>query len=162
GRPLCNGPVLRRLHYESAASGSDEPAGVDRFPIRQPRSSARTRRPGPAPCASSLLVEERQMGAGYQAFGSGQAWILGKPRLSRLRGPRAGASLSGRLMWRAGTVLTLHDERVTARTITLTVPGWPGHLAGHHVDVRLTAADGYSAVRSYSIASAPNREDRVE
>ena len=65
-------------------------------------------------------------------------------------------------MWRVGTVLALHDETVTARTIALTVPGWPGHLAGQHVDVRLTAADGYSAVRSYSIASAPNREDRVE
>jgi ferredoxin-NADP reductase len=65
-------------------------------------------------------------------------------------------------MWRVGTVLALRDETVTARTIELTVPGWPGHLAGQHVDVRLTAADGYSAVRSYSIASAPNREDRVE
>jgi ferredoxin-NADP reductase len=45
---------------------------------------------------------------------------------------------------------------------TSKVPDWPGHLAGQHVDVRLTAADGYSAVRSYSIASAPNAERRVE
>jgi ferredoxin-NADP reductase len=60
-------------------------------------------------------------------------------------------------MWRVGTVLALHDETATARTITLTIPGWPGHLAGQHVDVRLTAADGYSAVRSYSIASPPNQ-----
>ena len=51
-------------------------------------------------------------------------------------------------MWRVGAVLALHDETATARTITLIVPGWPGHLAGQHVDVRLTAADGYSAVRS--------------
>ena len=65
-------------------------------------------------------------------------------------------------MWRVGTVLALHDETAMARTITLTVPGWPGHLAGQHVDVRLTATDGYSAVRSYSIASAPNHENRVE
>jgi len=65
-------------------------------------------------------------------------------------------------MWRVGAVLALHDETATARTITLIVPGWPGHLAGQHVDVRLTAADGYSAVRSYSIASAPNHENRVE
>ena len=65
-------------------------------------------------------------------------------------------------MWRVGTVLALRDETATARTITLTVPGWPGHLAGQHVDVRLTAADGYSAVRSYSIASASNHEIRVE
>jgi len=65
-------------------------------------------------------------------------------------------------MWRIGTVLDIHDETLTARTITLKVPGWPGHVAGQHVDVRLTAKDGYSAVRSYSIASAPNREGRVQ
>ena len=65
-------------------------------------------------------------------------------------------------MWRVGTVVGLHDETPTARTITLEVSDWPGHAAGQHVDVRLTASDGYSAVRSYSIASAPNSEGRVE
>jgi ferredoxin-NADP reductase len=65
-------------------------------------------------------------------------------------------------MWRVGTVVALHDETATARTITLEVPDWPGHIAGQHVDVRLTASDGYSAVRSYSIASAPNSQGRVE
>ena len=65
-------------------------------------------------------------------------------------------------MWRIGTIVALHDETPTARTVTLEVPDWPGHLAGQHVDVRLTAPDGYSAVRSYSIASAPNSERRVE
>ena len=74
----------------------------------------------------------------------------------------AGAALLGRLMWRVGTVVALHDETSTARTITLEVRDWPGHVAGQHVDVRLTAPDGYSAVRSYSIASAPNPERRVE
>ena len=64
-------------------------------------------------------------------------------------------------MWRIGRVLALHDETASARTITLEVPDWPGHLAGQHVDVRLTAADGYSAVRSYSIASAPDQR-RIE
>jgi ferredoxin-NADP reductase len=64
-------------------------------------------------------------------------------------------------MWRVGKVVALHDETSTARTITLEVPDWPGHVAGQHVDVRLTAPDGYSAVRSYSIASAPNHESRV-
>jgi|SRR5215469_9346700 len=59
-------------------------------------------------------------------------------------------------MWRVGTVVALQDETATARTIRFEVPDWPGHVAGQHVDVRLTAADGYSAVRSYSIASAPN------
>src|SRR5215813_11051051 len=65
-------------------------------------------------------------------------------------------------MWQVGKVTALQDETSTARTITLQVPYWPGHVAGQHVDVRLTAADGYSAVRSYSIASAPNPEGRVE
>jgi ferredoxin-NADP reductase len=54
-----------------------------------------------------------------------------------------------------GTVAATRDETATARTIVLDVPGWPGHLAGQHVDVRLTAPDGYSTERSYSIASAP-------
>lgn len=65
-------------------------------------------------------------------------------------------------MWRVGTVVALRDETATARTISLDVPDWPGHVAGQHVDVRLTAADGYSAVRSYSIASAPNFEKHIE
>jgi ferredoxin-NADP reductase len=52
-------------------------------------------------------------------------------------------------------VAAVHEETATARTIVIDVPGWPGHLAGQHVDVRLTAEDGYSTERSYSIASAP-------
>ena len=47
------------------------------------------------------------------------------------------------------------DETEAARTLVFDVPGWPGHLAGQHVDVRLTAEDGYTAQRSYSVASAP-------
>jgi ferredoxin-NADP reductase len=74
----------------------------------------------------------------------------------------AGAALYGRLMWRIGKVVALHDETPSARTIALEVADWPGHLAGQHVDLRLTAPDGYSAVRSYSIASAPNPEKRIE
>jgi ferredoxin-NADP reductase len=65
-------------------------------------------------------------------------------------------------MWRTGTVVGLHDETATARTLTLTVSDWPGHVAGQHVDVRLSAPDGYSAVRSYSIASAPTSNGRIE
>jgi ferredoxin-NADP reductase len=65
-------------------------------------------------------------------------------------------------MWRVGTVVALHDETAMARTITFEVQDWPGHIPGQHVDVRLTASDGYSAVRSYSIASALNSERRIE
>ncbi len=73
----------------------------------------------------------------------------------------ARAAVLGRLTWRVGTVAELRDESAYARTIVLDVPGWPGHVAGQHVDVRLTAPDGYSAQRSYSIASAGPGE-RVE
>jgi ferredoxin-NADP reductase len=65
-------------------------------------------------------------------------------------------------MWHVGKVIALGDETATARTITLEVADWPGQVAGQHVDVRLTAPDGYSAVRSYSIASGPNSEGRME
>src|SRR5579862_9831285 len=74
----------------------------------------------------------------------------------------ARAAILGRVMWRVGTVVALYDETASARTLTLEVPDWPGHVAGQHVDVRLTAPDGYSAARSYSIASAPNSEKRLE
>jgi ferredoxin-NADP reductase len=59
------------------------------------------------------------------------------------------------------TVTEIRRENDRAVTMVLDVPGWPGHLAGQHVDVRLTAGDGYQAQRSYSVASAPDG-DRVE
>ena len=59
------------------------------------------------------------------------------------------------------TVVAVRPENARAATIVLDLPGWPGHLAGQHVDLRLTAEDGYQAQRSYSIASAPDG-DRVE
>jgi ferredoxin-NADP reductase len=74
----------------------------------------------------------------------------------------AGTEVFGRVSWRTGKVVALHDETPTARTIALVVPGLPGHIAGQHIDIRLTAPDGYSAVRSYSIASAPSLDGRVE
>jgi ferredoxin-NADP reductase len=59
------------------------------------------------------------------------------------------------LRWQLGEVADLVQETLRVATLVLTVPDWPGHLAGQHVDVRLTADDGYQAQRSYSIASAP-------
>lgn len=67
----------------------------------------------------------------------------------------ARAAVLGRLSWTLGGVVELIDETPRVRTIVLDVPVWPGHRAGQHVDVRLTADDGYQAQRSYSIASAP-------
>jgi ferredoxin-NADP reductase len=59
------------------------------------------------------------------------------------------------IVWRTVTVSEVVEETEQARTLVLDVPAWPGHTAGQHVDVRLTADDGYQAQRSYSIASAP-------
>ena len=64
-------------------------------------------------------------------------------------------------MWRTATLVATRDETPEARTLVLEVPDWPGHLGGQHVDVRLTADDGYQATRSYSLAAPPD-DGRVE
>ncbi len=67
----------------------------------------------------------------------------------------AGTAVRGRLTWQTATVGSVTDETPQVRTLSLKVADWPGHRAGQHVDVRLTADDGYQAERAYSIASAP-------
>ena len=57
--------------------------------------------------------------------------------------------------WRVATVAGTRPESATSRTLSFRVADWAGHCAGQHVDVRLTAEDGYQARRAYSIASAP-------
>ncbi|MCU7725136.1 ferredoxin reductase [Actinoplanes sp. KI2] len=74
----------------------------------------------------------------------------------------ARAAVPGRLTWRAATLAEARRETSTARTLVLDVPDWPGHLPGQHVDVRLTAPDGYRAQRSYSIASASSDQSQIE
>jgi ferredoxin-NADP reductase len=66
----------------------------------------------------------------------------------------AGTAVRGRLTWQVATVTAVSEETDSVRTIALDLPDWPGHQAGQHLDVRLTADDGYQAERSYSIASA--------
>jgi ferredoxin-NADP reductase len=68
----------------------------------------------------------------------------------------AGAALLGRLTWQLAEVVDIVTETPRVKTIVFDVPEWPGHRAGQHVDIRLTAEDGYRAERSYSIASAPD------
>jgi ferredoxin-NADP reductase len=73
----------------------------------------------------------------------------------------ARAAVLGRLApirWQLADVAELIDETPQVKTVVLDAPDWPGHRAGQHVDVRLTAEDGYQAQRSYSIASAPEDE----
>jgi ferredoxin-NADP reductase len=68
----------------------------------------------------------------------------------------ARTTVLGRLNWRIATVVAIRPETAITNTLVLDVPEWPGHRAGQHVDVRLTAPDGYSVQRSYSIASTPD------
>jgi ferredoxin-NADP reductase len=67
----------------------------------------------------------------------------------------AGTAVLGRLTWQVAEAVEVVPETPRVKTIRLDVPEWPGHLPGQHVDIRLTAEDGYQAQRSYSIASAP-------
>jgi ferredoxin-NADP reductase len=66
------------------------------------------------------------------------------------------------ISWQLATVSGIRDETPTVRTFTLASPSWPGHRPGQHVDLRLTAEDGYSVERSYSIASEPERVGEID
>jgi ferredoxin-NADP reductase len=70
----------------------------------------------------------------------------------------AGAAVLGRLTWVVAEVAETVAETPRVRTLVLEAEGWVGHRAGQHLDVRLTAEDGYQAQRSYSIASAPEEQ----
>ena len=93
---------------------------------------------------------------GLRLLGDGRARLLGDQRLPQLRRSMARAAVLGRLTWRVAEVVDVVTETPRVKTIAFDVPGWPGHRPGQHVDVRLTAEDGYQAQRSYSIASAPD------
>lgn len=70
-------------------------------------------------------------------------------------------ALLGRLTWQLGTVVATRIETARTKSLTIAVPQWTGHRPGQHVDVRLTAEDGYQAERSYSIASAPEDQGKL-
>src|SRR5215470_4896993 len=70
-------------------------------------------------------------------------------------------TLLGRLSWQIGEIVAIRPETARTKSITLDLPNWIGHRAGQHVDVRLTAEDGFQAERSYSIASPPEEAPRV-
>src|SRR4051795_12749325 len=73
----------------------------------------------------------------------------------------ARAAVRRRLTWQAARVVELVVENARTTSLVLQPADWPGHRAGQHVDIRLTAEDGYQAERSYSIASAPEDEHLV-
>lgn len=68
---------------------------------------------------------------------------------------RLGERYAVRSGWQVATLVDRRPESSSAVTLVLDVPGWPGHQAGQHIDLRLTAPDGYTAERSYSLASGP-------
>jgi len=73
----------------------------------------------------------------------------------------ARTAVLGRLTWLVAEVVETQTETPHVRTLVLDVSDWPGHRAGQHVDVRLTAEDGYQAERSYSLASAPGEPPSI-
>ena len=152
----------RRLHDQPAARGPHRRPGVGRPHLRRRAARARARRPGAAARAAPVLLEEREVGARPDAHRSTTSRASGRPPATTTTATRGGSSATGAtdrprapLVWRTATVREVVAETPRARTLVLDVPGWPGHRAGQHVDVRLTAEDGYQAQRSYSIASAP-------
>ena len=73
----------------------------------------------------------------------------------------ARTALRRRLTWQTAAVTSVTRETASVVTIQLDPPAWPGHRAGQHLDVRLTAEDGYTAEREYSIASAPGEPPAI-
>ena len=139
-------PPTRRRHRQQ---------GLGRVRVRRRATRPGTRRPRAASCAASLFLEEREVGARARLDTRRRAGLLGGLWLSQLRRSMARTALLRRLNWQLATVIELVDETARVRSIVVEPAAWPGHLAGQHVDVRLTAEDGYQAQRSYSIASAP-------
>src|SRR6266568_1298735 len=150
-----DGVLGRRLHDQPAARGRHGRQSVGGLRLRRSTARARARRPRAPARPAPLLLEERQVGTGPPAPVDRRARLLGGKRLPQLRRPMAGTALRGRLTWQLAELVKAVAETPRVKTIVFDVPGWPGHRAGQHVDVRLTAEDGYQAERSYSIASAP-------
>src|SRR5439155_24522789 len=152
---VCQGVLRRRLHDEPAARGRHRRQGLGGVPLRRGAHRPRARRAGPTARSSPLLLEERQVGARPAPARRRRARLLGVAWLPHVRRSVAGAALLRRLTWETAEAAELVEETPRARTLVLDLDDWPGHRPGQHLDVRLTAEDGYRAERSYSIASAP-------
>src|ERR1700739_1589924 len=95
------------------------------------------------------------MGPRPGSAGSRRPGLLGDLRLPHLWGSMERTAVRGRLRWQTATVTSVTRETASVVTIELDPRDWSGHQAGQHLEVRLTADDGYQAEREYSIASAP-------
>src|SRR5262245_1812953 len=160
-RRLRHRVLGRRIYDEPPARRRARWSSVGGVRLRRRRPRARARRSGPAAGPAPVLLEERQVGPRLAAQRGRRAGLLGERRLSQLRRSVARTALLGRLKalrWLVATVAETIPETARTTTLRLDVPDWPGHRAGQDVDVRLTAEDGYTAQRSYSVASAPGAE----
>ena len=153
GGGVRHGVQRRRLHDGPAARGPDRRAGVGRRHLR--RGAARAEHGGPVRLLVPHLYfwKSAKWVRGLALTAHRRARLLGDLRLPLLRGPVARAAVRRRLSWLTAEVLDVRRETPRASRLVLQVPDWPGHRAGQHLDVRLTAPDGYTAQRSYSIAS---------
>src|SRR6476661_3232773 len=122
------------------------------------RASRCTRSTADRRACSSRTSTSGRAPSGYAVCGCRHLTspAFGDERIQQLRRSMAGTAVLGRLTWKAAEVVDVVVETRHVKTITFNVPDWPGHRAGQHVDIRLTAEDGYQAERSYSIASAPD------
>src|SRR3954452_18112696 len=148
----------RRVHHQPPARRPHRGQGMGRLRVRRPTNRYRARWPGAHAGSTPLLLEERQVDPRPSAAKHRRTRILGTERLPQLRRPMAGTAVLGRLSWQPAEVVDIVEETPRVKTITFHVPGWRGHLAGQHVDIRLTAVDGYQTERSYSIASRSEGE----
>ena len=123
---------------------------VGRRGSRSCTTGSRSTRSTAAPLACSFRIST----SGRARSGSA-AWrcakttsrASGKPTATTCTATRGASSGTGRLTWQVATVEEVVEETPRVRTIVLDVPDWPGHRAGQHLDVRLTAEDGYRAER---------------
>src|SRR5260370_38206061 len=101
------------------------------------------------------------MGARAAPDQQGRARILGVERLQHVRGSMARTAVLGRLEWQLGTVAELVQETPRVASLVVDVPEGQGHLARHHLDVGLTAEEGYQAARNCPIPRAPELARRA-
>ena len=163
------GLLRRRLHHQPAAGGRHRRQGLGRLRLRRRAAGAGARRARRACWCPTSTSGRAPSGCRGLSLRPRQPGLLGVARLPQLRRPVARAALLGRLSLgsrgredRLAARRGAGPETRGRRASSLEVPGWPGHLPGQHVDVRLTAEDGYQAQRSYSIASPGRRRSRLD
>jgi hypothetical protein len=116
--------------------------GLGGVRLRRQSAGSRARRADLAARTAPLLLEERQMGERTPAPRHRRARFLGNYGNHMYARPMAGTAVRGRLSWQTVAAGSVISETPTARTVVIDVPGGPGHRAGQHVDIRLTAKDG--------------------